>query len=279
VPAQSSPASPPAAALTAAEVVHRIRAAIDAVPRERTVDTFLDGNPATPVTGVAVTTMATLDVLHRAAAIGANLLVTHEPLYFNHHGDHVQLEEEQDPVYAAKRAAVAELGLVVWHLHDQLHDVRPDAVDAATAAALGWELDPERAAEGVSVAGIPPTTLGALAHHVADRLGATALRYVGDPQTPVRRVGLDLGFRGVARNRALLRRDDVDVAIIGEGHEWETGEYAVDAVTAGVAAGLIAVGHVPSEQAGMAAAADLVRDAVPELDVTFLATPELFRTL
>ena len=267
---------------TAADVVAALRSAVPAAPRDVTVDAFLDGDPATEVTGVAVVMTATLDVLRAAVTAGANLVVTHEPLYFAHADDaRGDLEAEADPVYAAKRAYVRQQGLVVWHLHDQWHDLRPDGVDAATAAELGWALDPG-ATTGISTATIEPTTLGDLARHVADTLGATALRYVGDPSAVVTRVGLDLGFRGFARNRALLRRPDVDVAVVGEAHEWETGEYAVDAVALGVAKGLVVVGHVPSEQAGSRAVAawlpGVLASAGHAVPVTFVPTPDTFRT-
>jgi len=36
------------------------------------------------VTGIAVTMMATLDVLQRAAANGQNLIITHEPTFYDH---------------------------------------------------------------------------------------------------------------------------------------------------------------------------------------------------
>ncbi|QAY64022.1 NGG1p interacting factor NIF3 [Xylanimonas allomyrinae] len=266
---------------TAADVVAAIRTAIPAPVRPTTVDTFLDGDPDREVAGIAVTTMATLDVLRRADDAGATLVITHEPLYFAHADDaRAALESEDDPVYNAKRALVRERGLVVWHLHDQWHDQRPDGVDAATADALGWTLDP---AAGAAIATIDETTLGDLARHVARRLGATALRFTGDPAARVRRVGLDLGFRGATRNRALLRRDDVDVAVLGEAHEWETGEYAVDAVAAGIARGVVVVGHVPSEQAGMRAVAHwlpgVLEQAGIAVPVTFVETPDTFRTL
>ncbi len=268
---------------TAADVVAVIQSALPAARRPVTVDQFLDGDPATPVTGVATTMTATLDVLRAAVEAGANLVITHEPLYFDHHdGARTDLDAENDPVYGIKRAYVQEHGLVVWHLHDQQHDTLPDGVDAATAAELGWTLDPAEPDAG-STATIEPITLGDLARHLADTLGATALRYVGDPSAVVRRVGLDLGFRGFGRNRALLRRDDVDVVVTGEVHEWETGGYAVDAVATGVAKGLVAVGHVPSEQAGMRAVAawlpGVLAAAGHAVPVTHVATSDTFRAL
>lgn|GEM_PF-83661 len=267
-----------AVTVTARQVAERIGAHVGVPPRPTTVDGFLAGDPDAPITGVAVTMMATFDVLQRAAARGLDLVVTHEPLYFHHHGTaDAALAADADPVHAAKAAFVAEHGLVVLHLHDAWHDRRPDGILTGTARALGW-LDAERP-DLPGVYDLPPTTLGALAAHVAQALGARALRYVGDPDTSVSAVGLQPGFHGFDLNRRLLARPDVDVVVIGEGHEWETGEYAADAVTAGVCAGVVVVGHVPSEQEGMAEAGRWLADLVPEVPVELVAAVDPFRTV
>lgn len=264
--------------VTSRQVAERIAELVGVPPRATTVDGFLAGDPDAPVRGVATTMMATLDVLQRAAARGLDLVITHEPLYFDHHGAADEaLEAEADPVHAAKSAFVAEHGLVVLHLHDAWHDRRPDGIRTGTARALGW-LDAERA-DDPGVYDLTPTTLGALAEHVADALGARALRYVGEPGTPVSAVALQPGFQGFAPNRRALARPDVDVIVIGEGHEWETGEYAADAVTAGLGTGIVVVGHVPSEQEGMAELARLLAPRVPEVPVELVATADPFRTV
>ena len=264
--------------VTARLVVDRIAAHVGVPPRPSTVDGFLAGDPDAPIRGVAVTVMATLDVLHRAAERELDLVVTHEPLYFDHQGaSDAVLATEGDPVYAAKSAFVADHGLVVLHLHDAWHDRRPDGILTGTARALGW-LGTERA-DAPGIYDLPRTTLGALAAHVAQSLGARALRYVGDPRTPVSAVGLQPGFQGFERNRHLLARPDVDVIVLGEGHEWETGEYAADAVTAGVCAGVVVVGHTPSEQEGMAEAGRWLAGLVPEVPVELVAAADPFRTV
>ncbi len=264
--------------VTARQVAERIGAHMGVPPRATTVDGFLAGDPDATVRGVAVTMMATLDVLQRAAARGLDLVVTHEPLYFDHHGASDEaLASDGDPVFAAKSAFVAEHGLVVLHQHDAWHDREPDGIQTGVARALGW-LEHARAGDH-EVYDLPPTTLGALAAHVADALGARALRYVGDPGSPVSVVGMQPGFVGFERNRHLLARPDVDVIVIGEAHEWETGEYAADAVTAGLCAGVVVVGHVPSEQEGMAQYARWLRELLPELPVELVAAADSFRTL
>lgn len=277
--ARRAPGAPrPAdATLTAACLVSRAATALAVPARPTTVDGVVAGDPAAVVRGVVVTTLATLAVLEEAVAAGANVVVTHEPLDYDHAGAAVaDLEAEDDPVLAAKRAFVAEHGLVVWRYHDAWHDRRPDGVDEGAARALGWSLEPGPAADGVAVCDVAPTTLADLAARVAGELGARTARYVGAPDLPVRRVGMDLGFRGFARNRALLRRDGVDAVVVGEAHEWETASYAADAAHLG-GAGLVVVGHVPSEQAGMAFFAEWLRDVVPEVPVRFVPTADLTR--
>src|ERR1700730_10680876 len=69
---------------TARERIGRIQKHVGVTWRAETVDTFKAGNPDSPVTGIAVTMMATMDVLERAAAAGDNLIITHEPTFFDH---------------------------------------------------------------------------------------------------------------------------------------------------------------------------------------------------
>ena len=58
--------------LTARQVIERIQKHVGVTWREPTVDTFKAGNPDAPVTGIAVTMMATLNVLQRAAACASS---------------------------------------------------------------------------------------------------------------------------------------------------------------------------------------------------------------
>src|SRR5437763_8112306 len=70
--------------ITAREVVTEIQKQVGVEWQKDTVDTFKAGDPETPVTGIAVTMMATLDVLQRASAQGLNFVITHEPTFYSH---------------------------------------------------------------------------------------------------------------------------------------------------------------------------------------------------
>jgi putative NIF3 family GTP cyclohydrolase 1 type 2 len=271
------PATPSRSApegVTARQVVDRIKAHVGVPWMTETVDTFKAGDPDQPVTGIAVTMMATFDVLKRAAAEGASLVITHEPTFYNHQDPTAGLERGHDAVYRAKADFIAAHHLVVWRFHDHWHRRRPDGILAGMVYALGWEAYQKPDAPEVFV--LPETTLAALAADISAKLDARTLRVAGDPAMKVTRVAMAPGFAGFETNRHLLQRDDVQVEVIGEAHEWEGVEYASDAITAGLDKALIVIGHIPSEQAGMEECVRWLKTFVTEVPVTFVPAKQAF---
>jgi len=260
--------------LTARQVLERIKANIGVPWMDQTVDTFKDGDPDTRVTGIAVTMMATLDVLQRAAAQGSNLVITHEPTFFGHLDELAPLETAHDSVTAVKRAFIREHHMVVLRMHDHWHTRHPDGVQTGITRALGWQRFQRPEDEHLYT--LPATTLGQLAADIRDRLGAPTLRVLGDPKRRVSNVAMAPGFAGFSRHLVGLRRDDVQVLVIGEAHEWETVEYVADAVTAGMDKALIVIGHIPSEQAGMEDFAQWLAPLVRETTVRFVPAVDRF---
>src|SRR5215475_11507559 len=100
---------------TAQEVVDRIRAQVGIQWMTQTRDTFKAGDPQTPVTGIAVTMMATMNVLQQAAANRQNLIITHEPTFYDDPDKAETVAQgEQDPVLTEKRAFIERQHLVIW---------------------------------------------------------------------------------------------------------------------------------------------------------------------
>lgn len=259
--------------LTARDVVERIKQHIGVPWTAPTVDTFKDGDSTARVTGIAVTMMATFDVLQRAAAQGANLVITHEPTFYDHFDKLDVLEAEHDAVTAAKRAFIREHGMVVVRMHDHWHRRSPEPMSISLSHKLGW--DRYRSAESEFVYRLPETTLTELAADIQRRLPAPTLRVVGDPTLRVSKIVLVPGAAGSDRHRQALRQD-IDVLVIGEAREWETVEYVADAVSAGQKKALIILGHVPSEQDGMEEFARWLGTFVKEVPVTFVPTTDPF---
>jgi putative NIF3 family GTP cyclohydrolase 1 type 2 len=261
---------------TAREIVARIQQHVGIPWMTQTVDTFKAGNADTRVTGIAVTMMATLDVLQRAAANGQNLVITHEPTFYSHQ-DKPEGMDESDLVWSEKRAFIEKHGLVVWRFHDHWHRMQPDGIQAGMVQALGWEK--YQNTDNQNLFTVPETTVEKLAADVAKRLDTPVLRVVGNPEMKVTKIALNPGSSGFVRETHMLEMDSVEVLLVGETREWETVEYAADAVTEGKKKALIVIGHVPSEQAGMEQCARWLKTFVKEVPVEFVPTKQPFWTL
>jgi putative NIF3 family GTP cyclohydrolase 1 type 2 len=260
---------------TAQEMIAAIQEHVGVPWKTETVDTFKAGNPDTRVTGIAVTMMATMDVLQRAAANGQNLVITHEPTFYNHL-DRPQGMEENDPVWKEKREFIEKKGLVVWRFHDHWHLRKPDGILAGMVQALGWEK--YQSGENPHLFTVPETTLEKLAADVAKRLNTPVLRAVGNPEMKVTKLALSPGSAGFERETHALEMDNVEVLLVGETREWETVEYAADAVSEGKKKGLIVIGHVPSEQAGMEECVRWMKTFVKDVPIEFVPTKQPFWT-
>jgi putative NIF3 family GTP cyclohydrolase 1 type 2 len=267
-------AEPTPPLLTAGEIVDRIRKQVGIPWRAQTVDQIVAGGETTPVRGIATTMMATLDVLERAAAAGKNMIVTHEtPFYL--HQDHTD-DIKDDPTLRYKLDFIRKHNMAIFHFHDHWHGRKPDGIAFGMMQQLGWEKnvdpgDPKR----FVFSGEP---LAHFCRNMQSRLKDRAIRVVGDPRMPVKRVLVSWGFVSRMPGISLFARPDVDVFIAGETREWELVEYVRDSITAGNRKALILLGHVVSEQGGMIYCADWLRSFIAEVPVEFIPTPEPFWT-
>jgi putative NIF3 family GTP cyclohydrolase 1 type 2 len=258
---------------TARQVVKAIQDHVGVTWNADTVDTFKAGNPDTAVTGIAVTMMATMDVLERAAANHENFVITHEPTFYNHL-DVPEGMAESDPVWTEKRAFIEKNNMVVWRFHDHWHRRNPDGILVGMVQVLGWEKYQHKDFPyGFT---LPETTVQKLAQETATKLGSSVLRVVGNPDMKVTKIALSPGSAGFERETHALERDDVEVLLVGETREWETVEYAADAVTEGKRKALIVIGHIPSEQAGMEECTRWLQTFVTNVKVEFVPSKQPF---
>ncbi len=259
--------------ITARDIVAAIQGQVGVEWKKDTVDTFKAGNPDTEVTGIAVTMMATMDVLQRASSKGLNFVITHEPTFYAHL-DKPEGLPENDAVWAEKRAFIEKHGMVIWRFHDHWHMRKPDGIEAGVVRTLGWEKFQTPDNQYLFV--MPETTLRELAGNVAKSLGSPVVRVVGDPDMKLTKVGLSPGAAGFQRETHALERDDVQALLVGETREWETVEYAADAVTEGRKKALIVIGHIPSEQPGMEECSRWLNGFVKSVPVEFVPARQPF---
>jgi putative NIF3 family GTP cyclohydrolase 1 type 2 len=257
-------------AITAADIVDRIKKGVGVEWKAETVDTFKAGEPSAAVTGIVTTALPTMAVLQQAVKAGANMVITAHPTFFSR-GDartppagRGGTPAAPDPIFTAKSDFVAKHNLVVFRLSDHWRARQPNPSTEGIAAALGWtKHKPD--GDPMSVT-LPPQTLQALAQHVAKGLRVRGgIRVIGDPATSVRRVGLLPGSTPIQTALKLLPQ--VDVIVAGEMREWEGAEYARDQVFSGAKKGLIVVGRIVSEEPGMDACAAWLKTLVKDVPV------------
>lgn len=259
--------------LTARQVIERIQKNIGVPWREKTVDTFKTGDPDTPVTGIATSFMSTFDVLKRAAASGKNLVITHEPTFWNH--EDKTSDFSNDPVFQAKHEFIEKNKIVIFRFHDHWHMRRPDGIQMGIIENLGWEK--YRAGESTRQFVLPETTLSTLAKYLQQKTKARAVRIIGNPQLQIRNVSLEAGsttLQGIIRP---LQQSDVVIA--GEVREWEGVEYIQDAITSGAKKALIILGHAPSEDPGMTYCAKWLKTFISEVPVEAVPAGDPFWTI
>ena len=257
------------ASLTAGQVIERIQKNVGVPWRAQTVDSIKSGSASTKVTGIATTMMATLDVVQRAAASGNNMVITHEPTFYSHEDKTEALQG--DATYQFKQGFLNKHDMVVFRFHDHWHARSPDGIATGMAQALDWQRNADPANPRQFL--FNNLTLSALAKQMQDKLKIRSVRVVGDPDLRVRTAIANWGYAGSLRP---LASPDSDVLIIGETREWELVEYAADAIASGRKKGLIILGHIPSEQAGMQYCAEWLKTFITEVPVEFIAAREPF---
>lgn len=259
--------------LTAGEVVSRIKSNLGFPWRTTTYrDTFKFGGPDTEVKGIATTVFCTYDAIRRAAEMGCNMIIPHEDTYWND-PDKTEIVSG-DPSYKLKVDFMREHNIVVFRIHDHMHAQRPDFTYVGCARALGLEGKYETAPQSHHFT-LLETTLGELATTFQNRLGAKALRVVGDPKAKVSRVQLGVGYATPAINNP-----DVDVVVSGEQQETDgfldSPSYVLDAMTLGIPKGWIMLGHAMSEEQGMLEMAQWIKTFTPEVSVQLVRAGEPF---
>ena len=264
----------PPKTFTAGEVISRIKRNVTCAWQEETVDTYKGGDPTMEVTGIATTFLATLEVLKKAKAKGLNLIITHEPTFYNHLDETEQFAG--DAIVAEKQQYIKDNGLIVFRFHDHIHQTRPDGIFKGVVDQLGWGSFEQ--GQRPYTYKLPETNLKDLSDQLKRTFQSETIRVVGNPDMTLTDVGLVLGAAGSTRQIAALQSDDVEVLIIGETHEWETVEYVRDAVNMGRKKALILLGHANSEEAGMAYCAEWLKTFIAEVPIEFVPAGDPFWT-
>jgi putative NIF3 family GTP cyclohydrolase 1 type 2 len=237
-----------------------------------TVDVIKEGDPKTEVTGIITCMFATMDVLRQAVEKNCNLIVVHEPLYYNHLDETKQFVN--DPVFLEKRKYITDNKLVIWRFHDYIHSMKPDGIMSGMVAKLGWQ---KYIVNGnISQFVLPETTLYDLLKYLKGIFPENSFYVVGKPDFKVKNVRLAPGAPGSMYHIRLLEDKNVDVVLAGESPQWETYEYMRDAVDQGKKKAIIFLGHITSEQSGMHYCATWLKGFITDIPVFYVESGPSF---
>lgn len=258
--------------LTVQHMIDTILQSIPDAPFDDTVDTLKSGDSSYAVKGIVTTFLASCEVLQKAIGLGANVIITHEPTFYNHPDKTDWLKD--DPVYQAKRKLIEDHQLVVWRFHDYWHSHQPDGIMTGVLRALEWEK--LTYGDWNNKVRVPTLSLRELVAYLKAKLAITHVRVMGSPDFQCTNIGLMVGSPPGEWQMRLLN-EDIDVLVAGEINEWETPEYVRDALFQNRHKALIVTGHALSEEPGMAYLVEWLRARFPEVPITHVPTSDPFR--
>lgn len=252
--------------ITAGQLIETIikHTGADLVPN--TVDVIIEGNSETQVKGIVTCMFATMDVLRKAVKKNSNLIIIHEPLYYNHFDNTDQFQN--DSIYLEKKKFIDDHKLVVWRFHDYIHSIQPDGILSGMVEKFGWENN--SVIDHPFKFSFPEITLTDLLKDLKKTFPENGFYVVGNPEMKLSNVLFVPGAAGSNAQIKQLQDSSVDVVVAGEVPQWETYEYVRDAVLQGRKKAIIFIGHINSEESGMKFCAEWLNGFVKDMPISYI---------
>ncbi len=237
----------------------------------KTCDTLKAGDPNKEIKKVAITMFATVDTVKKAKEWGADMLIVHEPTYYDHY------EEIQElPVVAQKRKLIENSGITIYRYHDYMHGRSVDQIPEGELYYLGLKGKVEKTPYSASYMFTSDTPITALelANKMEKELGIKRVRIAGSRDKKSTKIALCFGTPGGVFE--LLCDENVEMVLTGEACEWKLAEYARDADALGMNKTLIVMGHIGSERDGMRLLAKRISEKYTELEACYIECGEVY---
>jgi putative NIF3 family GTP cyclohydrolase 1 type 2 len=253
------------------DVIDIILKEIPGAPFTKTVDTIKSGSASNKVSGIVTTMFATVKVIEETARLNANLIIAHEPTFYNHE-DAIDFVANNE-IVKEKQALLQKHNIAVWRFHDGWHAYRPDGILHGVLKNTNWLQYYE---PGKPVIKIPAMSLQNVIAHLKSSLRIEHLRVIGNMDQSCERIAIIPGAAGGEMQIGIVEKEKPDVLIVGELREWETAEYIRDGQLLDAKTSLIVLGHSQSEEPGMEWLVDWLQPKVPELKITHIASGNPF---
>lgn len=207
-------------------------------------------------TGIVTTCWPSVEVIRKTHQYGANLIICHEAMFWNH-GDHTTwLKENHNETFAEKKRLLDQYKIVVRRDHDHLHSGIPLYFDFPAG-----------------------TTARNIAQHLIAKLHLNGCRIEGDLDTPVRKAIIPLHNLGDANEIInLINQEKIDCVLTMEMIDFTLAEYIRDSNMLGLNKAIVQIGHFNTEEAGMHYMQKWLPEAIKntEIPVNFVQSGDMY---
>ncbi len=242
------------------EIINKLSAFHPAVDEVHTCDTVKCGDPSRECSGIVVTCFASVEVIRKTIELGANLIITHEPLFWNHEDKTDWLAASE--VFSEKKRLLDSHGIVVWRDHDHIHGGPPcnnpefiDGIFYGIMQELGWTEYKLDYPNKPLLFALPETDALSLGLELKEKLGLNGIRIVGDKNAKVSKVFLCEHLRDADRevNSKIIKTEleDIDAIIPLEIVDWTLCAFVRDCCSLGKSKVVYNIGHFNFEEPGM----------------------------
>ena len=230
------------------------------------------GDTGKTIKKVAVSMFATVDVVKRVKEWGADMLIVHEPTYY----DHMENIPTMTKTIELKKKLIEDSGIVVYRYHDHMHYMDYDAITEGMLHYLGLTGKVEKTKWFASYVFTSDKEVSAseLAEKMQNDLGIAHVKIAGGTDFKTKKIAACFGTPGGVFE--MLCDDDIDIVLTGEACEWKLGEYARDSYALGINKSLIVMGHIGSERDGMKYLCEKMKKKYAEFETEYFECSEVY---
>jgi putative NIF3 family GTP cyclohydrolase 1 type 2 len=249
--------------LRAREVLEHFRKVGTWVDWGNTCDEFLHGDAEAEVAGIAVAWIPTNEAIRRAAEMGCNLFITHEPAFYPGY-EHTPTGQE---LVRTKKELLDRHGMTVMRCHDTWDRMPEFGIPDSWASYLGFDTEPRPVESYYKTCLVDGLTVEETARRVLDRvqeLGQDTVLVFGDRSRRVRRLAVGTGAITYLPHMYDLNPDAILATDDGINF-YAGGLWAID-----LDVPLLIVNHATAEKPGMQAMARYLREVFAGVSAEYI---------
>lgn len=254
------------------------------IPGRESRDKIIIGDANQECTGICITISATYEVLKKAKELNANLIISHEYIFYGSRTEQSVLDE--DEVYLEKKAFIEDNHIVVYRDHDRIHGngapfherTNPDYIFYGICKELGWDDYVMGDKLKPLWYKIPKTTGKELADLLIEKFSLNGLRVVGDLDSEVSVVWFCEHINGNERDSQKIKNAlKADAMIPFEIVDYTLTQYVNDAFEMNKGKVILEMGHFNCEELGMKYMETWLKEYIHDIPITFIQSKDLFQ--